>query len=242
MRITRIYQPGHYRSGQTIELSKEASRHVATVLRLQPGEHITLFRNDNIEFMATIVSANKKGVVVTVTKEENITRESPRGIHIAQTLSKGDRMEFVIQKAVELGVTSITPLFSSRCSIKRDHEKLTKKHAKWQSIAISACEQSGRNQIPEIRDICTFSAYLEQCEAEHRLLLDTHGHNNWRQNNLSPGDIAVLIGPEGGFSASEIDQAKSANFKSLRLGPRTLRTETAALAAITLLQALYGDL
>lgn len=228
--------------GELLELSATASQHVGVVLRMQPDEKLTLFCGDNREFSATITSVLKKKVMVTITAVQNINRESPRSIHLAQAISKGDRMEWVIQKAVELGVTSITPLFTAHCVVKLDPVRLAKKHAQWQAIAISACEQSGRNQLPIIHSACFLDDYLQACDATIKLVLHPDSAKAWRDYTFSTADIALLIGPEGGLSDDEVEQAQTHGFQSLSLGPRILRTETAAIAALSVLQSISGDL
>ena len=242
MRSVRIYQPGSYGVGEIVELSPSASQHVGVVLRMQPNDSLVLFCGDNREFSATIDRVDKKKVVVRITDVQEKNCESPRLIHLAQAISKGDRMEWVIQKAVELGVASITPLFTTRCVVKLDANRLEKKHQQWQAIAIAACEQSGRNQVPELYPAITLDNFLNRCSAPIRFVLNPHGAISWRDYHSSTGDIALLIGPEGGLSDDEITQAQSQGFQSMVLGPRVLRTETAAIAALSVLQAVCGDL
>lgn len=242
MRSVRIYQLGEYTLNQFIDLSPEASRHVALVLRMQPGQEIRLFCGDNHEYNAVICSCDKKKVQVKISSVELINRESPRAIHLAQAVSKGERMEMVIQKAVELGTASITPLLTERSVVRLDAERLAKKQNQWQAIAISACEQSGRNVIPAIHPPCSLPAYLQQCQAVLKFVLYPQASKSWRDYDFPPGDIAVLIGPEGGLSDSEIALAEQHQFQSLSLGPRILRTETAAITALSVLQAVGGDL
>jgi len=242
LRSIRIYQAGQYDIGQTIELSAAASQHVGVVLRMQLGESLTLFNGDNYEFPAIISSVHKKKIWVAINAKHEVSRESPRAIHLAQAISKGDRMEFVIQKAVELGVASITPLFTSRCVVRLDADRLAKKQLQWEAIAIAACEQSGRNQLPAIHPACSLDSYIQQCQASIKLVLDPRAQTSWRDFNFSSTDIALLIGPEGGLSDDEVDLTKASGFNSLSLGPRILRTETAAIAALSVLQAIAGDL
>lgn len=242
MRTIRIYQPGHYDVGNVVELSATASQHVGVVLRMQPADSLTLFCGDNREFLAHIVSVTKKKVTVEIMDTAQVSRESPRPIHLAQAISKGDRMEWVIQKAVELGVASITPLFTAHCVVKLDAERLAKKQAQWQAIAIAACEQSGRNQVPMVHPACTYSHYLNNCSAAIKWILHPSSEKSWREHGFISGDIALLIGPEGGLSEAEVSQAQSHDFMPLCLGPRILRTETAAIVALSVLQAVAGDL
>ncbi|MDP3704995.1 MAG: 16S rRNA (uracil(1498)-N(3))-methyltransferase [Legionellaceae bacterium] len=242
MRTIRIYQEGTYLPGQTLTLSEAASQHVGLVLRMQPSEQLTLFRGDNHECLATILTVKKRQVMVQIDTNTEINRESPRSIHLAQAISKGDRMEWVIQKAVELGVSSIAPLVTSHCVVRLNVDRMTKKQAQWQAIAISACEQSGRNQIPVIHPTCSLDTYLQQCQARYKWVLYPDAGKSWRDYANLPGDMALLIGPEGGLSESEINQAMTKQFQPLCLGPRILRTETAAITAISVLQAVYGDI
>lgn len=242
MRRVRIYQPGEYATGQRIELSPEASHHVLVVLRMKLGDPLILFPGDNQEFMGTVATINKKKVLIELTKVQQINRESPRRLHLAQAISKGERMEFVIQKAVELGVASITPLLTARSVIKLDDERLQKKRMQWQAIAVGACEQCGRNKVPQIAPIDSLQHYLVDCKVSLRLTLDPQAQKTWRDLSFDQNDMALLVGPEGGLTPEEIDLAFSHDFQSVRLGPRILRTETAALAALSILQALSGDL
>ena len=240
MRNVRIYQPGAYEPGDTLRLTPDAGQHVGVVLRMQPGQSIILFCGDNREFSATLTDVHKKNVTVIINDVKLRNRESPRHLHLAQSLSKGDKMEWIIQKTVELGVTSITPLLTDRSVIRLDDSRLIKKQAQWQAIAISACEQSGRNQLPLIHTPMTLALYLNQSQPQTRLLL--HPDAPAISETLPDGDITLLIGPEGGFNEEEVRLAMNHGCQGLRLGPRVLRTETAAIAAISVLQAMGGDL
>jgi len=242
VRVIRIFQAGSFELGQLVELSPEAGHHVGVVLRMRVDDVVVLFCGDNREFRAVITEVHKKRVRVHITAIETIDRESSREIHLAQAISKGDRMEWVVQKAVELGVRSITPLITAHCAVKLDEERLLKKQQQWQAIAISACEQSGRNYVPNIFPTCLFETYVQQNNASLKLILHPTAEFSWRDIGLSKGDISLLIGPEGGLSETEIKSAQSHQFKALGLGPRILRTETAAIAALSVLQAVAGDL
>lgn len=242
MRVIRIFQSGPVELGQTYELSAEAGLHVGVVLRMHIGEWLILFCGDNREYRAQITSVNKKKVTVVIQSIETVNRESPRTIHLAQAISKGDRMEWVVQKAVELGVSSITPLITSRCVVRLDEDRLAKKLQQWQAIAISACEQSGRNVLPTIHTSLKFDAYLQQCRSSYKLILEPNAALHCREICFAEGDVALLIGPEGGLSEDEVMRAQQHQFQALRLGPRILRTETAAITALSILQAMAGDL
>lgn len=242
MRTVRIYQPGTYESGQLLELSSEASQHVGVVLRMQVGEQLTLFCGDNREFTATIAVVKKKQVVVDIGLINEVNRESSLTVHLAQAISKGERMELVMQKAVELGVSSITPLITERCVVKLDKERMAKKLHQWQAIVIAACEQSGRNVVPAVHQPLTLASYLNTVQAELKLILHPRGNKTWRDYLLQRANIALLIGPEGGLSDDEVMLAEEHDFQALSLGPRILRTETAAITALSVLQAVGGDL
>lgn len=242
VRTVRIYQPGNYQRGQLLELSPEASQHVGVVLRMQVGEQLTLFCGDNREFTATIDAVKKKQVVVLVETVHEVNKESPLTIHLAQAISKGERMELVMQKAVELGVSSITPIITERCVVKLDKERMAKKLHQWQAIVIAACEQSGRNVVPAVHHAITLEHYVHQAQAALKLILHPMGNQSWRDYKLNQMDLALLIGPEGGLSEGEVQLAGEHGFQPLCLGPRMLRTETAAITALSVLQAVAGDL
>jgi 16S rRNA (uracil1498-N3)-methyltransferase len=242
MRTIRIFQEGNYTAGQTIELSADAGQHVGVVLRMQVGMPLTLFSGNNREFLATISEVRKKKVMVTIQNDTIVNRESPRAIHLAQALAKGDRMEWIIQKAVELGVTSLSPIITSHCAVRLDDARMIKKQQQWQAIAISACEQSGRNCVPTVHPIISFESYLLRCHAAIKLILEPTAKRSWRDIMFADGDIALLIGPEGGLSEDEVLRAQAQEFKAVTLGPRILRTETAAITALSVLQAMAGDL
>ncbi len=243
MRTIRIYQPGTYNLHDLVELSEPASHHVIRVLRMRASDSLTLFCGDNREFSALITHVKKHHVTVRIEGVQSVSRESPCVIHLAQGIAKKEHMPFIIQKAVELGAASITPLITERSVIKLNSKQLQKKHAQWEAIAIKACEQSGRNILPPIYPPCHLETYLENCVAANKYLLDPKAETAWRDFPAQPaGDIALLIGPEGGLNPPEILEAKTLDFQGISLGPRILRTETATLAALSVLQALEGDL
>lgn len=242
MRTVRIYQPGSYQCGDLFALSPEASQHVAVVLRMQVGEQLTLFCGDNREFAATIEVVKKKQVMVVIDAVTAINKESPLTIHLAQAISKGERMELVMQKAVELGVSSITPIISERCVVKLDQERMSKKLHQWQAIVIAACEQSGRNTVPMVHQPLTLERYVHEESAQLKLMLHPGGNKNWRDYTFAQQNVALLIGPEGGLSDVEVQRAGAQGFQPLSLGPRILRTETAAITVLSVLQAVAGDL
>ncbi len=242
MRIPRIYHPEFITAGNEIALSEDAANHVGRVLRMSTGQAIQLFDGSNQVFEAEIIQADKKSVRVNVLSAETDDRESPLHIHLGQVMSRGEKMEFTIQKSIELGVSLITPLFSERCGVKLDAERLNKKLQQWQKIAIAACEQSGRNVVPEIRPAMTLEQWC--AEEESGLKLNLHPRASASINTLpQPVErVRLLIGPEGGLSADEIAMTARYAFTDILLGPRVLRTETTALTAITALQVRFGDL
>ncbi|MFK3663201.1 16S rRNA (uracil(1498)-N(3))-methyltransferase [Scandinavium sp. NPDC088450] len=242
MRIPRIYHPEPVTAGHEIALSDDAANHVGRVLRMGKGQAIQLFDGSNQVFEAEITQADKKSVRVNVLSAQLDDRESPLHIHLGQVMSRGEKMEFTIQKSIELGVSLITPLFSERCGVKLDAERLNKKLQQWQKIAIAACEQSGRNVVPEIRPAMDLEAWC--AEEERGLKLNLHPRASASINTLPlPVErVRLLIGPEGGLSAEEIAMTARYQFTDILLGPRVLRTETTALTAITALQVRFGDL
>ena len=242
MRVPRIYEPGPLSSHALLDLSEDGANHIGRVLRMQAGQELVLFDGRGGQYPATIQAVGKKQVTVQLAELDPVEVESPLAIHFGQVISRGDKMEFTIQKSVELGVTVITPLFSERCGVKLNGERLDKKLEQWQKIAISACEQCGRNRIPEIRPAMELAAWL--AEPTEELKLNLHPRAPYSINTLPEPShgIRLLIGPEGGLSAAEIELAREHGFADMLLGPRVLRTETAGLTAITALQCRFGDL
>lgn len=243
MRIPRIYHPEPLNALSRCELSDEAVNHVARVLRMTAGQQLELFDGSNHIFPATIDEISKKSVKVRLAAAIEADRESNLNLHLGQVISRGDRMEFTIQKSVELGVKVITPLWSERCGVKLDGERMEKKIQQWQKIAIAACEQCGRNRIPEIRPLMKLTDWCAETTKMLKLNLHPRAEFGIRQlSNIPDSGVRLLIGSEGGLSASEIAMTEQQQFQSVLLGKRVLRTETAALAAITALQVCFGDL
>jgi 16S rRNA (uracil1498-N3)-methyltransferase len=238
--MSRVYQQGVWREGELIQLQEKASHHLARVLRMQLGEKVTVFNGENVEFYTQIVTITKRTVALKVESYSTICRESPCQIHLYQAVSKGERMEFVVQKAVELGVWQITPIITARSVVKLNQQRWQKKHAQWQDIAINACEQCGRNTIPLIHPVRHFTDALATCQQSHRLIL--HPAKQDMHNKGGGSSVALFIGPEGGFSDDEIKHAEKEKCSIIQLGPRVLRTETAALCALSLIQAKLGDI
>jgi len=242
MRNPRIYLAQSFSVGETVQLSDDAFGHTIRVLRLNNGDAITLFNGTNVEFQAQLTDVSKKRAYAQIISEQIINNESPLNIHLGQGISRGERMDFTLQKSVELGVNTITPLFTERCGVKLSGERLAKKQEQWQKIVISACEQSGRCHVPEVKPAIS----LEQWYAEHTDALKINLHPKAEHSimtlPLETNHVRLLIGPEGGLSDEEIAEAQSSGYTDVLLGPRVLRTETAALTAITALQCRFGDL
>ena len=243
MRIPRIYHPTSLNSLTSCTLSEDGANHVGRVLRMQPGDQLELFDGSNHIYQAAINAVTKKSVNVDILNRQLDDRESPLAIHLGQVISRGERMEFTIQKSVELGVNVITPLWSERCGVKLDGERMEKKIQQWQKIAIAACEQCGRNIIPEIRPLMKLQQWC--AEPDDALKLNLHPRASYSIRTLPPipkAGVRLLIGSEGGLSPQEIAQTEEHGFVEVLLGKRVLRTETAAMAAITALQVCFGDL
>jgi len=240
MKSVRIYQPGQFTAGDAVYLDKSSSNHLIKVLRFKNNYIFNLFNGEGTEYTARLEVSGKKAIAHLETASQ-IDNESNINVHLLQGISKGDRMDFAIQKSVELGATSITPIITERTVVNLKNDREEKKRQHWQAIAISACEQSGRNYLPQINPIITLKQAIENGGNDLKLLLDPLSndsiHSLSAENNLQ-----ILIGPEGGLSTTEIDFAKNNGFNGIKLGPRILRTETAALAAITSVQLLWGDL
>lgn len=242
MRIPRIYHPEPLVAHGEIALSEDAANHVGRVLRMNQGQLIQLFDGSNQVFDAEIVRVDKKSVLVKLAEGVEQNLESPLDLHLGQVISRGEKMEFTIQKSIELGVSIITPLFSERCGVKLDGERLTKKLQQWQKIAIAACEQCGRNKIPEVRDAMSLEAWCAEQDDSLKLNLHSRAQQSINTLPLPVNKVRLLIGPEGGLSSDEIAMTSGYGFTDILLGPRVLRTETTALTAITALQVRFGDL
>jgi len=240
MKNIRIYQAGTLIEGNAITLDKAASNHLLRVLRLKNNQVFTLFNGEGGEFTCRL-EISGKSAITHVDSFIQTHNESPLNIHLFQGISKGERMDFAIQKSVELGARNITPVFCARTVVSLKSDRLNKKLQHWQSIAISACEQSGRNIVPMINKPCSLENALQLNSDSLKLMLEPSSNSSL--NTLTPNNnsFSLYIGPEGGFSNEEINQAKQSSVQGVTLGPRILRTETAALSAITAIQLLWGD-
>lgn len=240
MRIPRIHTPQPLAEAAVIHLEPQASQHLARVLRMQPGQAVELFNGQGKAFSAEITEAGKKQVTVTLGKEVTGPSPSPLDSEIAVCVSKGDKMDLIVQKCTELGATSITPVTSQRSDVKLDAKRWQKKQNHWQQVMISACEQCGRNDLVEIHPVIPLAEWLAYCTADSRLIFHPHQATTFSAENCS-ASTAMCFGPEGGFDDDEIKQALDRGFQTVTLGPRVLRAETAPLAALAIVQSWQGD-
>lgn len=217
---------------------------MAHVLRLAPGDPVILFDGSGNAFDGEIAKCARGEVSVRVRDRRQEDLESPLRVTLAQAVSSGERMDYTIQKAVELGVAAIQPLLVERCVVRLSGERAIKRGVHWQGVVAAACEQCGRNHVPRVEPLLSFRDWLEQpaTENETRLLLAPDAMTGLRQKSRPAGRVTVLAGPEGGLTEAEVSDAVRAGFVPLRLGPRVLRTETAAVALLAAMQVLWGDL
>ena len=242
--MTRVRLPYPPETGRPFALPPDAAHHLGRILRLQTGARLTLFTGDGQEWSAQIMETAPRKITVQAEPGGIVDRESPLAITLIQAISKSRRMEYGIQKAVELGVRRIAPVFSQRSVVRLDARRQAQKTEHWQAVAVAACEQCGRNRIPEIDPAVKLQRYLETRPlepSEQGLFLDPQGAHALSQLPR-PGRIRILIGPEGGFTDQERACAAQCGYLDLRLGKRILRTETAGPAVIAALQTLWGDL
>ncbi len=242
MRIPRVFQTGRLTVGQVTVLDDDPAGHIGRVLRMTAGDKVCLFNGDGNDYPAEITETSKKRVTVKVLEAQANPRESPLKLHLGQVISRGDRMDFTLRKSVELGVSRITPLFSERCGVKLSGDRLAKKQQQWQKLVISACEQSGRSVAPEVRPAMTLEQWCAEQSDSLKLNLHPRASRGINGLQLENNKVRLLIGPEGGLSQEEIAMTEQRQFTDILLGPRVLRTETAALTAISALQLKFGDL
>lgn len=242
MRIPRIYVDMEISTDAPVILPKEPANHLANVLRLKPGHPVVLFNGDGNEYSGVIQDISKKQTSIYVDARLGISVESPLQIHLAQGISKGERMDLVMQKAAELGVTEITPIITKRCPIKLNAERWDKKFQHWQKVIISGCEQCGRNQLPKLNQPLSFMEFINQSTNQIRMIMHPKAEQRIANFARTVEGFRLLIGPEGGLSDTELYQASEFGYQKILMGPRVLRTETAAIAAISILQAQFGDI
>jgi len=253
--MTRLFQAVSMEVGSVLQLNEAASHHVAQVLRMQLNETVLLFNDTGYDFEGTIVSIKKNKVDIALHRQIENKTESPLTLHLCQALVRNEKMDLIIQKAVELGVTDFTPVETQHGQIHLSQEKQAKKFAHWQGIIHHATEQSGRAKLMRLHDLKDFktcchahpNAFILHPESKRTLRALISAHADGLREDAYPSyknrdDFCVLIGPEGGFSQAELTMAEKIGIQAYQFGPRVLRTETAGLAVMTYLQAMFGDL
>lgn len=244
MRIPRIHVPAALHAGDVLQLPEQAGEHLARVLRLEAGHPLILFSGDGAEYDARLAALAKRGVTAEVGARREVSRESPLPLTLVQGVARGEKMDWILQKATELGVARIVPVITERTEVRLDEERGSRRLAHWAQVIASACEQCGRNVLPEIlapQKLMHYCASLGETDTNARFALLPEADTGPRDIGPLPHGALLLIGPEGGLSDHDIAVARNGGFRGLRLGPRILRTETAGLAAIAALQAIAGD-
>jgi 16S rRNA (uracil1498-N3)-methyltransferase len=255
MRLTRVFVEGALNSGSLVELPRDTGAHLAKVLRARSGDEVVLFNGDGREFSGAIETVRGSRVSASIGAARLMDRESPFQLTLVQCVPRGDRMDFIVQKATELGVARIVPVLSQRSVVRLDATQAASKQAHWRAVAVSACEQCGRNRLPIVEAPQPLLSYLgalaphEAADRTLRLVLEPERARQTQRETLSIDIDAFLglgaeiaIGPEGGFAQDELEAFDLLTFSRVALGPRVLRTETAAIAAIVVLQARFGDM
>ena len=241
MRIPRFYCPELNKSHELLNLPPQAHRHAIQVLRLKEGARINLFDGKGLEVSAELQKVSKRESFASISSQINEKNESPLPVRLIQSISRSNRMDYTLQKAVELGVTEIVPVITTRCNGQFSGPRADKKRTHWEGVIISACEQSGRNVVPTLADIQDYEEMLAGYNQGTRLILEPQAEEGFKNLQLQ-SEVSLLIGPEGGFSDEEVQQAIISGFQVVKFGPRILRTETAAISAIAVIQTLWGDI
>jgi 16S rRNA (uracil1498-N3)-methyltransferase len=240
MRLTRTFVDTALREGDTVTLSESATAHLVRVLRLGLGDACVLFNGDGHDYEARLVGLARRGAEAEVMRRGAAAPASPLRIVLAQAIARGEKMDWVLQKSTELGVSGFVPLSTERTEVKLDAERSEKRSAHWRGVIAAACEQCGRAELPVLQSPCSLREWLAPGRAPG-WFLDPNGEQSLLQIDAD-AEITLVIGPEGGLGERDLASLRAAGFRGLRLGPRVLRTETAGPAAIAALQALYGDL
>jgi 16S rRNA (uracil1498-N3)-methyltransferase len=242
MSLPRFYSPFALAIGSSVELPSSAAHHAAKVLRMRVGDALVLFDGRGGEYSASLEGIDKKRVVVSVNSHVDIERESPLAVTLVQAVSSRDRMDVTLQKAVELGVARIVPVMSQRSVVRLSGERADQRVQHWQQVVVAACEQCGRNQVPHVEALIPLVTFLERPQPSvGRWMLSPHAEHALRSLEKPLTAVELLVGPEGGLTAEEERAAGDAGFMAVRIGPRILRTETAAPALLAAMQALWGD-
>lgn len=241
--MTRLYLDAELGAGRELDLPEEAVRHLVQVLRMQAGETLTVFNGRGGEYTATLSSVERRRARLAIGAHDAADRESALRVHIAQCVSKGDRMDYALQKATELGAAGFTPLLSRRGNVKVDAERWEKKTEHWRGVVVGAAEQSGRTALPSLVEPLDFDGYVSAPMTGLKLILAPGGNCRLAELPLAADvPVTALIGPEGGFDAGELQLADRHGWLRLALGPRILRTETAPVALLAALHARYDGL
>jgi 16S rRNA (uracil1498-N3)-methyltransferase len=242
MRTLRSFVDQPLAIGARFALSEAATAHLVRVLRLDVGSPCVLFNGDGFDYGARLVSVEKRGAQVEVLSKTVVGNESPLRITLAQGIARGDKMDWILQKATELGVARIAPVVTDRTEVKLDAERSEKKSAHWRGVLAAACEQSGRAVLPELPAPQPLVKFAAGDTNTHRLVLDPEAGQSLASLQIQPGDtITLVIGPEGGLSDRDLAALRAGGYAGIKLGPRILRTETAGIATLAALNALYGD-
>jgi 16S rRNA (uracil1498-N3)-methyltransferase len=242
MAIARLYCPINLAHRAQANLPDGAAHHAARVLRLKRGDEVRLFNGEGGEYEASIHRVEKNAVTVDIGRHHDIERESKLKVCLAQAITTGDKMDYTLQKAVELGVARIQPLQTNRGVVRLNQERAEKRLQHWQNVVISACEQCGRNTLPQVAAILPFEEWVAGTDsAAFRLMLSPYAEKSLRNCPTPEGEVSLVVGPEGGLNQEEVAFAQAKGFESVRMGARVLRTETAPLAALAALQILWGD-
>ena len=252
MRLTRVYVEAELTAGSRVDLPPDTASHLAKVLRARVGDELILFNGDGRECNGAIEAVRGSRVAASVADSRQVDRESPLSVTLVQCVPRGDRMDFIVQKATELGVARIVPVLSQRSVVRLDKAQAESRAIHWRAVAVSACEQCGRNRLPVIEAAQPLLNYLGESApgAQLRLVLEPESaplaaaaaHGPAAASALEVVDVQIAIGPEGGFAPDELEAFRVAEFSPVGLGPRILRTETAAIAALVWLQVRFGDM
>ncbi|MFZ5657695.1 MAG: 16S rRNA (uracil(1498)-N(3))-methyltransferase [Pseudomonadota bacterium] len=243
MRLTRVHIPQPLHEGAEVVLPEGPAAHLTRVLRLAPGDACIAFNGDGHDYAATLASVGKREARLRIGAATPVDRESPLRLVLLQGVAKGEKMDLILQKATELGVQAIVPVWSQRSDVKLEGERAARRLEHWRGVVASACEQCGRAVVPTVEAPVPLGGTLQALpDVGLRLLLDPQGPHAMRSLALPAAAACIAVGPEGGWSPLDREQLQAAGFSGLRLGPRVLRTETAGLAAIAALQARFGDL
>ena len=242
MRTLRLFTAEALKIDNRVCLDKSAVHYLHRVLRAYVGQPIVLFNGQGGEYSGLVDKLTKHDAEILIRDFRAEQRESNLQIHLGIGLSRGDKMDWIVQKATELGVAKITPLFTERTEVKLSGDRLDKRQQHWQQVAISACEQCQRNLVPIVRNAEPIGLWIDRTIATSKVVLHHRSVRPLTELSSPDGDLTLLIGPEGGLSDAEISLAEKKDFQAVRLGPRVLRTETAPLAAISIAQALWGDM